>query len=192
MTFFYLGLSRRLRSNENRRWILRLRPLKNCNHSWKFDSSPRKGKVYICMTNGSKILIYLTLLNFIFYCTLVSNAKGNLALVFLYNFFWVSLDSEENSDFFWFTNSMKYFSEHSAFFLWFASREKNVQKYLREHGCLIDTCVYACSYAFRIEVENTHIFIRKLCMYLVNSKQAWFCSIPCIMHIKILEIKLLV
>ena len=31
------------------------------------------------MTNGSKVLIYLTLLYFIFYCTLVSNAKGNLA-----------------------------------------------------------------------------------------------------------------
>ena len=31
------------------------------------------------MTNGSKVLIYLTLLYFIFYCTIVSNAKGNLA-----------------------------------------------------------------------------------------------------------------
>ena len=33
----------------------------------------------LCMTNGSKVLIYLTFLYFIFYCTLVSNAKGNLA-----------------------------------------------------------------------------------------------------------------
>ena len=31
------------------------------------------------MTNGSKVMIYLTLLYFKFYCTLVSNAKGNLA-----------------------------------------------------------------------------------------------------------------
>ena len=82
MTFFlnsHLGLSRSLRSNENRGWILRLRPLKFCNHSWQFGSSPQKGKVYLCMTNGSKVLIHLTFLNFIFYCTLVSNAKGNLA-----------------------------------------------------------------------------------------------------------------
>ena len=39
----------------------------------------QKGKVDLCMINSSKVLIYLTLLNFIFYCTLVSNAKGNLA-----------------------------------------------------------------------------------------------------------------
>ena len=78
MTFFlnsHLGLSRSLRSNENRGWILRLRPLKFCNHSWQFGSSPQKGKVDLCKTNGSKVLIYLTLLNFIFCCTLVSNAK---------------------------------------------------------------------------------------------------------------------
>ena len=31
------------------------------------------------MTNGSKVLIYLTLLYFKFYCTHVSNAKGNIA-----------------------------------------------------------------------------------------------------------------
>jgi hypothetical protein len=31
------------------------------------------------MTNGSKVLIYSTLLYFIFYSTLVSNAKGNIA-----------------------------------------------------------------------------------------------------------------
>ena len=52
---------------------------KFCNHFWKFGSSPRKGKVDLCMTNGSEVLIYLTLLYFIFYCTLVSNAKGNIA-----------------------------------------------------------------------------------------------------------------
>ena len=49
----------------------------NC--SWDFGFSPRKSKVDLCMTNGSKLLNYLTLLYFIFYCTLVSNAKGNLA-----------------------------------------------------------------------------------------------------------------
>ena len=67
MTFFlnsHLGLSRSLRSNENWGWILRLWPLKFCNHSWHFGSSPQKGKVDLCMTNGSKVLIYLTLLNF--------------------------------------------------------------------------------------------------------------------------------
>jgi hypothetical protein len=31
------------------------------------------------MTNGSKVLIYLTLLYFIFYCTHVSNGKKNIA-----------------------------------------------------------------------------------------------------------------
>ena len=35
----------------------------NC--SWKFGSSPWKGKVDLCMTNGSKVLIYLTLLRFL-------------------------------------------------------------------------------------------------------------------------------
>jgi hypothetical protein len=67
MTFFlnsHLGLSRSLRSNENWCWILRLWPLKFCNHSWQFGSSPQKGKVDLCKTNGSKVLIYLTLLNF--------------------------------------------------------------------------------------------------------------------------------
>ena len=38
---------------------------KFCNCSWKFGSSPRKGKVDLCMTNGSKVLIYLTLLYFL-------------------------------------------------------------------------------------------------------------------------------
>ena len=51
---------------------------KFCNCSSKFGSSPPKGKVDLCKTNGSKVLIYLTLLNFIFYSTLVSNAKGNI------------------------------------------------------------------------------------------------------------------
>ena len=36
-------------------------------------------KLDLCMTNGSRVLIYLTLLYFIFYCTLVINAKGNVA-----------------------------------------------------------------------------------------------------------------
>ena len=36
-----------------------------CNCSWKFGSWPQKGKVDLCMTNDSKILIYLTLLYFL-------------------------------------------------------------------------------------------------------------------------------
>ena len=82
MTFFLnsqLGLSRSLRSNENQGRIFEAATSKFCNHSWHFFSSPQNGKVDLCMTNGSKVLIYLTLLYFIFYCTLVSNAKGNLA-----------------------------------------------------------------------------------------------------------------
>ena len=35
--------------------------------------------VDLCMINGSKVLIYLTLLYFIFYGTLVTNAKGYVA-----------------------------------------------------------------------------------------------------------------
>ena len=82
MTFFlnsHLGLSRSLRSNENRGWIFEAATSNFCNHSWNFGSSPRNGKVDLCTTNGSKVLIYLTFLYFIFYCTLVSNAKGNIA-----------------------------------------------------------------------------------------------------------------
>ena len=82
MTFFFnsqLGLSRSLRSNENRGQIFEAATSKFCIHSWHFFSSPQNGKVDLCMTNGSKVLIYLTLLYFIFYCTLVSNAKGNVA-----------------------------------------------------------------------------------------------------------------
>ena len=56
---------------------------------------------------------------------------------------------------------MKYFSEHSGICLWFASRGKNVEKYLSEHGRLIDTWEYACSYAFRIDVENTYRIYKK-------------------------------
>ena len=82
MTFFlnsHLGLSRSLRSNDN--WSLNFEAVtsKFGKHSWKLGSSSWKGKVDLCMTNGSKGLIYLTLLYFIFYCTLVSNAKGNVA-----------------------------------------------------------------------------------------------------------------
>ena len=82
MTFFlnsHLGLSRFLRSNENQGWFFEAATSNLCNHSWNFSSSPRNGKVDLCKTNGSKVLIYLTFLYFIFYCTLVSNAKGNLA-----------------------------------------------------------------------------------------------------------------
>ena len=75
----HLGLSRLSRSNDNWCWILRLRPRNFENHKIKFGFSPQNGKVDLCTTNGSKVLIYLTFLYFIFYCTLVSNAKGNLA-----------------------------------------------------------------------------------------------------------------
>jgi hypothetical protein len=68
MTFFlnsHLGLSRSLRSNDI--WPLNFEAVtsKFGNHSWKFGSSPWKGKVDLCMTNGSKVLIYLTLLYFL-------------------------------------------------------------------------------------------------------------------------------
>ena len=82
MTFFlnsHLGLSRSLRSNENWGWFFEAATSNFCNHSWNFSSSPWNGKVDLCTTNGSKVLIYLTLLYFIFYCTLVSNVKGNIA-----------------------------------------------------------------------------------------------------------------
>ena len=79
--FFYshLGLSRPLRWNENRGWIFEAATSNFCIHSWNFGTTPGNGKVDLCTTNGSKVLIYLTFLYFIFYCTLVSNAKGNLA-----------------------------------------------------------------------------------------------------------------
>ena len=70
MTFFlnsHLGLSRSLRSNENRGWIFEAATSNFCNHSWNFGSSPRNGKVDLCTTNGSIVLIYLTLLNFLFH-----------------------------------------------------------------------------------------------------------------------------
>ena len=82
MTFLFnshLGLSRSLRSNENWGWFFEATTSNFCNHSWNFSFSPRNGKVDLSTTNGSKVLIYLTFLYFIFYCTLVSNAKGNLA-----------------------------------------------------------------------------------------------------------------
>ena len=68
MTFFlnsHLGLSRSLRSNENRGWIFEAATSNFCIHSWKFGFSPRNGKVDLCTTNGSIVLIYLTLLNFL-------------------------------------------------------------------------------------------------------------------------------
>ena len=61
----HLGLSRSLRSNENRGQIFEAATSKFCNHSWHFFSSPQNGKVDLCMTNGSKVLIYLTLLHFL-------------------------------------------------------------------------------------------------------------------------------
>ena len=38
---------------------------KFCNCSWRFGSPPRKSKLDLCMTNGSKVLIYFTLLYFL-------------------------------------------------------------------------------------------------------------------------------
>jgi hypothetical protein len=35
---------------------------KFCNHFWKFGGQPWKGKTDLCMTNGSKVLICLTLI----------------------------------------------------------------------------------------------------------------------------------
>ena len=61
----HLGLSRSLRLNENRGRIFEAVTSKFCNHSWHFFSSPQNGKVDLCMTNGSKVLIYLTLLHFL-------------------------------------------------------------------------------------------------------------------------------
>ena len=66
MTFFsdsQLGLLRSLRSNDLRWWNFEAATSKFCNHSWNFGSSTQKGKVDLCMTNGSKVMVYLTLLN---------------------------------------------------------------------------------------------------------------------------------
>ena len=52
--------------------FLRLRPR-------NFAIIPESLAPHLCMTSVSRVLIYLTFLYFIFYCTLVSNAKGNLA-----------------------------------------------------------------------------------------------------------------
>ena len=60
-----LGLSRSLRSNDLRWWNFEAATSKFCDCSWKLGSSPRKVKVDLCMTNCSKVLIYLTLLNFL-------------------------------------------------------------------------------------------------------------------------------
>ena len=79
MTFFlnsHLGLSR---SNDNQPLNFEAATSKFGNHSSKFGFSPQNGNVDLFMTNGSKVLIYLTFLYFIFYCTHVSNAKGNVA-----------------------------------------------------------------------------------------------------------------
>ena len=75
----YLGLSRSLRSND---WNFEAATSKCCNRSWKFGSSPRKGKVNLYMTNGSQVLIYLTLLYFLLHylqeCSKIWNvAKSN-------------------------------------------------------------------------------------------------------------------
>jgi hypothetical protein len=52
---------------------------KFCNYSWKFGSSPRKGKVDLCMINGSKVLIYLTLLYFLLHYLQEYSKMWNIA-----------------------------------------------------------------------------------------------------------------
>ena len=59
-----LGL-RSLRSNDLRWWNFEAATWKVCNYSWKFGSLPWKCKVDLCMTNGSKVMFYLTLLYFL-------------------------------------------------------------------------------------------------------------------------------
>ena len=81
MTFFlnsHLGLSRSLRSNENRPLNFEAATSKFGNHSWNFGSSPQNGKVDLCMTNGSKVLIYLTLLNFLLHYLQVYSKIWNI------------------------------------------------------------------------------------------------------------------
>ena len=78
MTFFlnfHLGLSRSLRSNDLGWLNFEVATSKVWHCFSKFGSSPQKGKVDLCTTNGSKVLIYLTLQYFKLLCTLLSNAK---------------------------------------------------------------------------------------------------------------------
>ena len=75
----HCGLSRSLRSNDLGWLNFEVVTSKVWHCFSKFGSSPQKGKVDLCTTNGSKVLIYLTLQYFKFYCTHVSNAKGNIA-----------------------------------------------------------------------------------------------------------------
>ena len=49
------------------------------NHSWKFGCQPRKGKADLCMTNGSRVLIYLSFLIFPQRPTLASTAKRKVS-----------------------------------------------------------------------------------------------------------------
>ena len=46
---------------------------------WNFGSSPRNGKVDLCTTNGSIVLIYLTLLNFLLHYLQEYSKIGNIA-----------------------------------------------------------------------------------------------------------------
>ena len=81
MTFFFnsqLGLSRSLRSNDLRWLNFEAATSKFGNHSWTFGSSSQRGKVDLCMTNGSKVLIYLTLLNFLLHYLQVYSKIWNI------------------------------------------------------------------------------------------------------------------
>ena len=89
MTFFsnsQLGLSRSLRSNDLRWWNFEAATSKFCNHSWNFGSSTQKGKVDLCMTNGSKVMVYLTLLNLLLHYLQEYSKIWNIASQINHNF----------------------------------------------------------------------------------------------------------
>ncbi len=51
------------------------------NFSKPFGSSPQKGKVDLCTTNGSKVMIYLTLLNFLLHNTYKITVKYEILVI---------------------------------------------------------------------------------------------------------------
>ena len=101
MTFFlnsHLGLSRLLRSNENRPLNFEAATSKFGNHFWNFGSSPQNGKVDLCMKNGSKALIYLTLIYFLLHFCLVKEPLWSIInyLLMHFLFFQVHQQSQNN------------------------------------------------------------------------------------------------
>ena len=107
MTFFlysHLGLSRSLRSNDI--WPLNFEAAtsKFGNHSWTFGSSPQRGKVELCMTNDSKVLIYLTLLYFLLhylqeYSKIWNIAKSNKSELKISTILFLEMAILKNPDF---------------------------------------------------------------------------------------------